>query len=64
MPKRAKTPPPPEDEPKFLTVVFPYPSYADMDKVPEQRSFSRWIACCIGDSEMLVAIYHKPAVGC
>lgn len=63
MPKRAKTPPPADDEPKFLTVVYPYPAYADMEKVAEQKALARWIACCIGQDDYLVSVYHKPAVG-
>ncbi|KAK7691957.1 hypothetical protein QCA50_005362 [Cerrena zonata] len=60
MPKRSKTPPPPDDEPKFLTVVFPYPAHVDVEKVEEQKALSRWIACCIG-TDALLAFYHKPA---
>ena len=62
MPKRPKTPPvTADDETKFFTVVYPYPAYADMEKVAEQKAFARWLACCVG-SDRLISIFHKPSV--
>ena len=61
MPKREVTPPPPEDEPRYLTVVYPYPPQANMELVQDCAEFSRWIACVVG-KDVLLALFHKPSV--
>ncbi|EMD33008.1 hypothetical protein CERSUDRAFT_143168 [Gelatoporia subvermispora B] len=59
MPKRAPTPPPSDDEPKFLTVAYPYPAQVYMELDEDQKKCAYWIACCIGQ-ENILAIHHKP----
>ncbi|EED84622.1 predicted protein [Postia placenta Mad-698-R] len=59
MPKRVPTPPPADDEPRYLTVVFPYPLYADMEREPDRIAFVYWMASCIGRDNLL-ALFHKP----
>ena len=61
MPKREKTPPPADDEPRYLTVVHPYPVHANMELLGDQKEFAYWIASCIG-KDPLLAFFHKPAV--
>ncbi|KAI0074854.1 hypothetical protein K474DRAFT_1664954 [Panus rudis PR-1116 ss-1] len=58
MPKRQKTPPLPDDF-KYLTVVYPYPAFANMELPEDRKTFARWIACITG-VEALVAFYYKP----
>ncbi|TFY82930.1 hypothetical protein EWM64_g1083 [Hericium alpestre] len=60
MVKRASTPPPAEDEPKYLTVVHPYPLCATMELFQDQKDFVRWLACCTG-KDVLYAFFHKPS---
>ncbi|KAH9174358.1 hypothetical protein EDB89DRAFT_1848967 [Lactarius sanguifluus] len=60
MPKRIPTPPPPEDEPRYLTVVHPYPLHANLDLPADQRRLALWLACCTG-KDVLLAMFHKPA---
>ncbi|KAI0034884.1 hypothetical protein K488DRAFT_44597 [Vararia minispora EC-137] len=61
MPKREKTPPPADDEPKFLTVVHPYPRNADMNLPVDRRNVAFWLACITG-SQSLLNMYFKPRV--
>jgi hypothetical protein len=61
MPKREKTPPPPDDEPRYLTVVHPYPLNANLMLHADRRKLALWLACCTG-KEVLLAMYHKPTV--
>lgn len=61
MPKREKTPPPPDDEPKYLTVVHPYPPHANMELLGDQKEFAYWIASCTG-KDVFLAFFYKPAV--
>jgi hypothetical protein len=62
MPKRAKTPPPSEDEPRYLVVVHPYPLNPNLQlQHADQRTLALWLACCIG-KDALLAMYYKPAV--
>ncbi|KAI0264236.1 hypothetical protein BC834DRAFT_826790 [Gloeopeniophorella convolvens] len=61
MPQRAVTPPPPEDEPKYLTVVHPYPLNANMELSDDRRNFALWLACCTG-KDPIYAFFHQPAV--
>ncbi|KAI0090886.1 hypothetical protein BDY19DRAFT_938117 [Irpex rosettiformis] len=60
MPKRAVTPPPPEDEPRYLTVAYPYPPHGNMELVQDCAELSRWIACIVG-KDALLALFHKPS---
>jgi hypothetical protein len=61
MPKRAKTPPPPEDEPRYLVVVHPYPLNANLLLHADRRTLALWLACCTG-KDALFAMFYKPAV--
>ena len=61
MPKRPVTPPI-DDEAKYLTVFYPYPSRPNMELDSHRKLFVRWVAACIG-AEYLRAFYHKPTVG-
>ncbi len=61
MPKRIPTPPPPEDEPRYLTVVHPYPLHANLELHADRRTLALWLACCTG-KDVLLAMFHKPAV--
>ncbi|TDL22904.1 hypothetical protein BD410DRAFT_721962 [Rickenella mellea] len=59
MPKREPTPPPADDEPKYLTVNYPYPLHANMEIPEERKTLARWIACVM-DQKDFFALYHKP----
>jgi len=61
MPKRIATPPPGDDEPKYLTVVQPYPLNANWELPEDYITFGRWIAGCIG-TEPFYAVFYKPSV--
>ncbi|KAN0137854.1 hypothetical protein V8E53_004338 [Lactarius tabidus] len=58
--KRDKTPPPPPDEPKYLTIVHPYPLNANLELHADRRTLALWLACCTG-KDVLLAMFHKPA---
>ncbi|KAH9018785.1 hypothetical protein EDB83DRAFT_173211 [Lactarius deliciosus] len=60
MPKRIPTPPPPEDEPRYLTVLHPYPLHANLDLPADRITLALWLACCTG-KDVLLAMFHKPA---
>ncbi|KAJ7052050.1 hypothetical protein C8F01DRAFT_1066478 [Mycena amicta] len=65
MPKRIPTPEPGPDEPKYFTVVQPFPPHAHW-LVPEDcREFGRWIACCMNPDvrgeESFLALFYKPS---
>ncbi|KAK7472114.1 hypothetical protein VKT23_000234 [Stygiomarasmius scandens] len=59
MVKRAATPPPAEDEPRYYTVFQPYPLNANWEVREDYIAFARWIAQCIG-TESFYALYYKP----
>lgn len=61
MPKREATPEPGEDEPKYFTVVNPWPQNADMEIIGDFIRCCRWLASAIGDPELLLALFHKPS---
>ena len=61
MTKRNPTPPPPDDEPRYLTVVHPYPLNANLEVHADRRSLALWLACCTG-KDVLLAMFHKPTV--
>jgi hypothetical protein len=61
MPERDMTPLPPDDEPKYLVVVHPYPLNAKLEIPTDRRKLALWLACCVG-KEYLLAIFHKPTV--
>jgi hypothetical protein len=60
MVKRAKSPDTAEDE-KYFTVYQPYPLNANWEIDDDYITFSRWIACCIGNAP-LHALHYKPKV--
>ncbi|KAI9568903.1 hypothetical protein HD554DRAFT_2096586 [Boletus coccyginus] len=62
MPKRIPTPPPADDEPKYLTVVHPYAisGTCNMELRKDREDFARWVACCI-NKDAFFAIFHKPS---
>ena len=61
MPKRVATPPPGPDEPKYLTVCYPWPAHANMELAKDRKPFIYWISSIVG-KEYLQAVYHKPTV--
>ncbi|KAF7349447.1 hypothetical protein MSAN_01734700 [Mycena sanguinolenta] len=63
MVKRAASPKPGDDEPKYFTVVQPYPPGADWRRSDSDDVIScgRWIAKCIGEPAPFCAIWHKPS---
>lgn len=62
MPKRIPTPPPGDDEPRYLTVVHPYvlDGHCNMELPKDRQDFARWVACCI-DANYFYAFFHKPS---
>ncbi|KAJ7648046.1 hypothetical protein FB45DRAFT_733077 [Roridomyces roridus] len=60
MPKRIPTPEPGDDEPKYFTVVQPYPLNANWELPNDYITFGRWIACCIGPDPFF-ALFYKPS---
>ncbi|KII95466.1 hypothetical protein PLICRDRAFT_170114 [Plicaturopsis crispa FD-325 SS-3] len=60
MPKRIATPPPGDDEPKFLTVVHPYPLNANWELPLDRKEFVFWLSCCIG-KDSFFAFHYKPS---
>ncbi|KAL0955488.1 hypothetical protein HGRIS_001728 [Hohenbuehelia grisea] len=62
MPKRIATPPPGDDEPRYLVVHKPYPLNAHWELPQDRITFARWIACVIGHGDLgkFIAFYHKP----
>lgn len=61
MTRRNPTPPPPDDEPRYLTVVHPYPLNANLEVHGDRRTLALWLACCTG-KDVLLAMFHKPTV--
>ncbi|KAF8435148.1 hypothetical protein L210DRAFT_3506421 [Boletus edulis BED1] len=62
MPKRVPTPPPGDDEPRYLTVVHPYAisGTCNMELPKDRQDFACWVASCI-DKDAFFAIFHKPS---
>ncbi|KAF8157299.1 hypothetical protein K438DRAFT_1861679 [Mycena galopus ATCC 62051] len=60
MPKRMPTPEPGDDEPKYFTVVHPYPLNAHWELEDDYTTCGRWIASCIGSAPFF-AIFYKPS---
>ncbi|KAL4260373.1 hypothetical protein AB1N83_009377 [Pleurotus pulmonarius] len=62
MPKKIKTPPPGDDEPKYLAVYQPYPLNAHFELPADCRQFASWFACCVGAEDLLkfLAFFYKP----
>ncbi|KAJ6534705.1 hypothetical protein B0H10DRAFT_2145421 [Mycena sp. CBHHK59/15] len=58
MPKRIPTPKPGDDEPKYFTVVQPYPLNANWELPHDYITFGRWIAGCVGPRAA-----HRPVNG-
>ena len=61
MPKREKIPVA-VDGPKYLTVVHPYPLYANLEVAEEQKQLAHWLAACTGQPDAVTALFHKPRV--
>jgi hypothetical protein len=61
MPKRPTTPEPGDDEPRYFTVVHPYPAHANMELPQDRKDFSFWLACIVGKDD-IIAFFHKPSV--
>ncbi|KZT03888.1 uncharacterized protein LAESUDRAFT_703856 [Laetiporus sulphureus 93-53] len=59
MPKRIPTPPPPDDEPRFLTVHYPYPLHANVEHMGDRLAFVYWISSIIG-AKSFYAFYYRP----
>jgi len=53
-------PPPPDDEPVYLTVVHPYPLNANLELPADQRALALWLACCARNTDVLLAMFHNP----
>ncbi|KAH9959058.1 hypothetical protein BC827DRAFT_1215573 [Russula dissimulans] len=62
MPKHPQTPPPPDDEPRYLTIVHPYPLNANLMLLTDIRTLALWLACRTGKG-VLSSMFHKPSVG-
>ncbi|TCD69395.1 hypothetical protein EIP91_007742 [Steccherinum ochraceum] len=60
MPARPRTPSPGPDEPRYLTVVSPYPLHANMELLGDLKQCVYWLATCM-DSDPLLAVFHKPS---
>ncbi|KAG9092065.1 hypothetical protein FRC06_000266, partial [Ceratobasidium sp. 370] len=66
MPKREKTPPPGDDESKYLRNLLYYcliPTFvfvATLDEEKNVRECARWLACFIG-KDNLYTLFHKPS---
>ncbi|KAF9237864.1 hypothetical protein BU15DRAFT_48261 [Melanogaster broomeanus] len=62
MGKRIATPPPGDDEPRYLTVVYPYAisGNSNMELPKDRQDFALWVASCI-DKDAFFAIFHKPS---
>ncbi|KAI0040319.1 hypothetical protein FA95DRAFT_1566505 [Auriscalpium vulgare] len=60
MVKRPTTPEAPDDEPRYLTVVHPYPLNGVMEDPKDQRRLVLWLACCTGKDD-LFSFFHKPS---
>ncbi|ESK86610.1 hypothetical protein Moror_9754 [Moniliophthora roreri MCA 2997] len=58
MPKRIKTPPPPDDV-RFFTIYQPYPLNANMESQNDRVKCARWIAEII-DQKWLIGILYRP----
>jgi hypothetical protein len=60
MPKREKTPPPGDDESKYLSIYYPYPPHSTLDEEKNVKECARWLACFVG-KENLYTLFHKPS---
>ncbi|KAL0574387.1 hypothetical protein V5O48_007562 [Marasmius crinis-equi] len=63
MPKRAKTPPPGDDEPRYFTINQSYPLNANWEIVDDQISCARWVAEIIGAPNLYALLYKPSARG-
>ena len=62
MPKRVATPPPGDDEPRYMTIWFPYPAHPHLDDKAHQRALAYWLAKMMGGPEDLFAILYRKVV--
>ncbi|KAH9959056.1 hypothetical protein BC827DRAFT_525383 [Russula dissimulans] len=60
MPKDPQTSLSPDDEPRYLTVVHPYPLNANLMLLTDIRTLAHWVACCTGKG-ILSSMFHKPS---
>ncbi|KAG8780422.1 hypothetical protein FRC12_023052 [Ceratobasidium sp. 428] len=60
MPKREKTPPPGDDEPKYLSIYYPFPPHSTLDEEKNVKECARWLACFVG-KDNLYSLFHKPS---
>ncbi|KAJ8072787.1 hypothetical protein PM082_016346 [Marasmius tenuissimus] len=63
MPKRAATPPPSDDEPRYFTINQSYPLNANWEMRADQISCARWIAEIIGPQNLYALMYKPSARG-
>ncbi|KAF7304433.1 hypothetical protein HMN09_00845500 [Mycena chlorophos] len=61
MPKRIPTPEPGDDEPKYFTVVQPYPLNANWELPHDYITCGRWVASCLGSDAPFFALFYKPS---
>ncbi|KAF7301440.1 hypothetical protein MIND_00709300 [Mycena indigotica] len=61
MPKRIPTPEPGDDEPKYYTVVQPYPLNANWELPHDYITCGRWVASCLGSPQPFFALFYKPS---
>jgi hypothetical protein len=54
--------PPPGDKPVYLTIVHPYPLNANLELPAHQRTLAQWLACCMKNTGVLLAMFHNPTV--
>jgi hypothetical protein len=61
MPHRIPTPPPADDELRYISVVNPWPRLGNFDRDQHRKECAWWISAYIGPHN-LIDIYHKPTV--
>ena len=59
--KRTSIPSPPENKPRYLTIVHPYPLNANLQLNADRRAVALWLACCTG-KDVLLAMFYTPNV--
>jgi hypothetical protein len=50
-----------EDEPRYITIVNPYPLNANLQLDADRRVLALWLACCTG-RDVLLAMFYEPIV--
>lgn len=59
--KALPVPEPSEVEPKFVTIMAPYPFYANLELPEDRLAMARWLGCVVVDPKWLHAIWWKPS---